>query len=118
MPAKYTPSAEEDELYGVRPPGDAAPPAAKAPGEDREPETTDEEINESQQSAIIDNKVLTGPDGKPPKAGDEIIVKVVKVYGNESEIVYGPPKKEPGAETDSMASAGPEIDALDEKDTY
>lgn len=124
--AKYTPSQEEQDLYTVKPPKDAAAPGgapdAAAPKEAKEAETTDQEIEESQHSAVVPNNVLMGPDGTPPKEGDEIVVKVVKVYGNESEIIYGPPKgaeKETNhmPESDMMAGANSEIEALDEKGT-
>lgn len=122
----YRPSAEEETLYGVKPPGEAgapgdAPPggpppeanAGKAGEQEHEPETTDEELSQSQQSALVPNKVLMGPDGQPPKEGDEIVMKVIKVYGDESEVAYAP-KPKPGAASDPLSSADTEIEAMDQ----
>lgn len=118
--AKYQPSSEEESLYGVSPPGEAPVPRGtpdQPAKEDKEPETTDEEIEQNQHSALVPNSVLTGPDGKAPKAGDEIVLKVVKVYGDEAEVAYAPAKK-PGASEGPMSSADEEIEAMDQKGTY
>ena len=121
---RYKPSPDEEQLYGpVKPPGAGAKPdAAMHPkegmetppkdGEEREPETTDEESASMENSAIVPNKVLMGPDGQMPKEGEEIVLKVVKNYGDESEVMYAP-KKEPGPEMGPMSSADGEIDAMD-----
>ena len=120
---KYRPTAEDEALYGsVKPPGAApggapppadpnAPPKAGEEGPPREPETTDEETAESENTAILPNKVLMSPGGEMPKEGDEIVLQVVRVYGDEAEVRYAP-KKEPGPDEGPMSSDG-EIDALD-----
>ena len=105
---------EDEQLYGgpVKPPGampaktDAMPPkeGMETPpeeGEEREPETTDQQTAMSEHSALLPNKVLMGPDGMEPQEGDEIVLKVVKNYGDESEVAYAP-KPKPGAEHGSM----------------
>ena len=122
---KYRPTADDEDLYGdVKPPGakpapapaNADPNAPPKPGETGEPkdaETTDEETAESKNSAVVSNKVLTGPDGEPLKEGDEITVQIVRNFGDESEIRYAP-KKTTGPEDGSMMSdANGEIDAMD-----
>lgn len=94
------------------PPADPnAPPKAGEEGPPREPETTDEETAESENTAILPNKVLMSPGGEMPKEGDEIVLQVVRVYGDEAEVRYAP-KKEPGPDEGPMSSDG-EIDALD-----
>ena len=126
---KYTPSQDEEELYGgVKPPGqdnvprgtDEAPPPTDGPpnpdakeGEPTEPQTTDEEMAESQNSAVVSNKVLVGPDGQAPKEGDEITLKVIKVYGDECEVAYATEPTGPGE--GPMSGVNTEIDAMDQK---
>jgi hypothetical protein len=125
---RYKPSPDEEALYSgpVKPPGGKAAPAVEPgapPGQETppgkppgEPKTTDEEIGQEQHSAVVDNKVLTGPDGQPPEEGAEIVVTVVKNFGEESEIRYAP-KVKPGAEESPLASVDSEIDAMDQKET-
>lgn len=64
------------------------------------PESVDEE-EAMNASALVDLKVLTGKHG-PPKEGDEIVVKVVKIHGDQAEISYAPekPDEEKGEEAD------------------
>lgn len=120
---KYTPSPDEEELYGsVKPPGagatadtpQASPadnPTEPSPEPESETETTDEETAESENTAIVPNKVLIGADGKPPKEGDEIVVQVVKVYGDEAEVRYAPAK--PSGSGYGAESTDSEIEAMD-----
>ena len=103
----------------VAPPGgEAAPPDESAVPKSGEgdKETVDEDSMMG-NSAIIPNKVLTGPDGTSPKEGDEIVLKVVKNFGDESEVVYAPAEKhEKGMhEGGMMSDANTEIEAMDEK---
>lgn len=110
---KYNPGEDDmDPMYGstepVRAPEDMG-------GE--EPESVDQEnAEEGQQTAIVSNKILS-PEGEPLKEGDEIVVKIVKNYGDESEIAYAPKE---GAESDEAqtsdkmgADTESEIAALD-----
>lgn len=99
-----------EEAYGQ---GPVAPPE-QAPEPAETPESVDEE-NAEQAEVVVANSVLTGPDGKPPKEGDEIVVKVVKNYGDESSIIYAPPKTE--TETQTESSPEEEIAALDTERT-
>lgn len=104
---KYQPTDEElDSGYSNSPP--VEPPEAE------EKESVDEENAEATE-VVVPNKVLMGPDGKEPKEGDEIVVKVVKNYGDESSIIYAPAK--PEGET-STPSVDEEIAALDTKKEY
>jgi hypothetical protein len=117
---KYRPSPEDEELYGgpVKPPGgkpDAAPaqdPPPKPGEEPREPETTDEEAAESMNSAVVSNKVLAGPDGKMPQEGEEVLVKIVKSYGDEVEICRVSDK--PTGPDEGPMSSDSELEAMDQ----
>ena len=95
-------------MYGdVKPP--AAAPASADPNtppkseEEGESTTTDEETAESENTAILPNKVLMAPGGEMPKEGDEIVLQVVKVYGDEAEVRYAP-KKPTGPDEGPMSS--------------
>lgn len=82
---KYDPSEDEmDESYRS-PSSDTSSEA--------EPQSEDEEMSTA-TTAVVPNKLLS-PDGSPIKEGDEIVVRIVKTYGDESEIEYAP--KESGA---------------------
>ena len=116
MPAKYHASDEDmDASY-------AGATAAKDPQTSQDAPKGDEQSvdqeNAMGDTAVISNKILS-PDGDPIKEGDEIVVKIVKNYGDESEIMYAP-KKEGGHE-DGMTSekmdeqTGSEIAAMDQK---
>ena len=51
-------------------------------------ESVDKENEESSEdTALVSNKILR-PDGEPLKAGEEVKVRIVKNYGDESEIAY------------------------------
>lgn len=69
----------DDSLYG-----DDMPKGGSKPDSVDEQESMD-------PSALVDLKVLTGKHG-PPKEGDEIVVKVVKIHGDQAEIAYAPEK--------------------------
>lgn len=89
-----------DSMYGSQ---DQAP--VKAP-------TESEHDDEGGATAVIDNKVLS-PDGEPLKEGDEIVVQVVKNYGDECEVKYAP-KKGGGSESEGE-DADAELDSMSEK---
>ena len=130
MPPRYKPTPDDESLYGsVKPPGAAlgakpsaaaavpppadpnAPPRPGETGEPKDAETTDEETAESQNSAIVSSKLLAGPDGKMPAEGEEILVKIVKSYGDEVEISRVSDK--PTGPGEGPMSSDGEIDALD-----
>lgn len=76
------------------------------------PEETDE-TETAANTAVVDNKVLMGADGRPPKEGDEIVVRVVKVYGDESEIEYAPAKGGEKPTPPSEMTANQEFDSME-----
>lgn len=95
----------------VTPPGEAA--ESEAPG-DKESSVDEQEAAEA--TAVIDNKILS-PDGEPLKEGDEVVLVVVKNFGDESEVKYAP--KEPASPTEApggdMAGAEAELDQMSAK---
>lgn len=108
---RYTPSDEEmDDTYA------GSAPVTK-PTEAEKP-SVDEENTES-STALVPNKILS-PDGEPLKEGEEIVVRVVRNHGDQSEIEYAPKEgaTEEPSETEGEMTPGneeAEIAALDEK---
>lgn len=103
-----------DESYGTAP---VTPPDESESSE--QPESMDEETDTA-TTTIVPNKILS-PEGEPLKTGDEIVVRVVKNYGDESEIEYAP--KEGASDTTEESSATestPEEDfsAMDKEGGY
>lgn len=92
-----------DETYG----GGAVKPDVKPPDEkpgNEPPESVDKQNEEAgAKTALISNKILS-PEGQPLKEGDEVVLKVVKNYGDESEVVYAPHK--PGEQEGESAGSG------------
>ncbi len=78
----------EDSLYSEDAP-------QKAP--EGKPDSVDEQESMN-PTALVDLKVLTGKHGSP-KEGDEIVVKVVKVHGDQAEVEYAPEKDDESAES-------------------
>jgi len=76
-------------------------------------------MNASEQTAVVSNKILS-PEGKPLNEGDEIVLQVVKNYGDECEVKYAPHKEGEeqgeGAEpsTDNMSAEGKDFAAMDQ----
>lgn len=102
-----------DDLHGeVKPPmmGESREPAAE-----ESKESVDEELAEG-TTAIVPMKVLMGKDGREPKEGDEIVLKVVALHGEEAEVAYAPEKSETKTRG-GMNSSDEELDALD-KESY
>lgn len=82
-------------------------------GQGQKSESVDQEREEDMaNTALVDNKVLA-PDGEPLKAGDEIVVQVVKVYGDQSEIKYGPKKGGAAGPGPGEEDTDREIESLD-----
>lgn len=78
------------------------------PKEGSKPESIDEEEAEHPAS-LVDIKVLTGKDGVKPKVGEERVVKIMAIHGDQAEIEYAPEKPDeeagetkPDAEPDEM----------------
>ena len=108
---KYAPVEDEmDESYGSKP-APVTPPGEGEEAPTEQKESVDEE-NAEAQTAVVSNKILS-PEGEPLKEGDEIVVKIVKNYGDESEIMYAPKKEGGGAETESTSDVASDFAAMD-----
>lgn len=93
---------EMDSLYA------SGEPADKGKGEN---ESIDQEEAES-ETAMVPNKILQGKSGEPLKEGDEVVLKIVKNFGDESEVAYSETK--PGEIGGGEgAGADEELDAMD-----
>lgn len=93
----------------------ASATAAEEPESPSPPESVDEE-NAGQDTAIVSNKILS-PDGEALNEGDEIVVRIVKNYGDESEIEYAPKEGSDESETteEPMSTAAKELTALSDE---
>ena len=69
-----------------------------APEKPDQTKSVDEE-EQTEPDALVDLKVLTGKHG-PPKEGDEIVVKVVSIHGDQAVIQYAPEKPSEDKEPD------------------
>lgn len=97
---------DEDSLYGSESVSDKHEAS----------ESVDQEEAEG-VTAVVPNKLLS-PEGEPLKEGDEIVVRVVKNYGDETEIEYAPKKgggEEAETETPKADDYGSELEAMDKK---
>jgi hypothetical protein len=95
-PAPEAPTDEMDSLY-----------AGSMEGGEQKP-TTDEQTTEDMGStAVVPIKVLQSAKGEPVKEGDEIMVVVKSVHGEEAVISYAPAKPE-GEEGGEGEEAGAE----------
>ncbi len=73
----------DDSLYG-----ESSKPMSKSKSP---PESIDEEEAEH-PTALLDLKILTGKDGVKPKVGEERVVKITAIHGDEAEVMYAPEK--------------------------
>lgn len=100
-----------DESYGSKT-GPVTPPETKEPGEEK-PSVDHENEEAGESTALISNKILS-PEGEPIKEGDEIVLQVVKNYGDESEVKYAPHKTgEEGEEEPETGSAAKDFAAME-----
>ena len=71
----------------------------------QKPDSKSQSVDEQEQmnpTTLVDLKVLTGKDGISPKVGEERVVKVTAIHGDQAEIEYAPEKPESeGSETES-----------------
>lgn len=107
----------DDELYGSSKPMGGEMDGEKAEGAEGEAsESVDrEEAEGAENSAVVSNKILS-PDGEPLKEGDEVVLQVVKNYGDESEVKYAPKKPEtPAGEEAGPADYESDLTAMSEK---
>ena len=58
----------------------------------------EEEAEAMETSAMVPLKMVTPHDGKGVKVGDEIMVRVKAIHGDQAEIVYATDKHEEGEE--------------------
>lgn len=71
-------------------------------GEDESREPVDQEIQEDASNiALVPLNVLQGPKGHEVKEGDEIVVQVVAIHGDEAEVKYAPERGGGGSETET-----------------
>jgi hypothetical protein len=68
-----------------------APVKAPEKADGEKPSIDQENEDSGESTALISNKILS-PEGEPIKPGDEIVLQVVKNYGDESEVKYAPHK--------------------------
>lgn len=90
-----------------------------APGEEAAPAAAGDKGSVDQQNAMSDTalvptKVLS-PEGKPLNPGDEIVLRVVRVHGEDAEVEYATKEEGPEAGETSPDNTEAEIAALDEK---
>jgi hypothetical protein len=89
----------DSSLYGEDAPAPDAPESEDKP-QDGKPDSVDEQ-EAMDPTSLVDLKVLTGKHGAP-KEGDEIVVKVVKIHGDQAEIEYAPEKEGEGDKEPDM----------------
>lgn len=68
--------------------------------EEPTPSVDQENAEAGEETAVVSNKLLS-PAGSPLKEGDEIVVRVVKNYGDESEIALVSKGEDDETETES-----------------
>ena len=84
----------------------------ETPPEDKPKAESVDEQEAMDPTSLVDLKVLTGKHGAP-KEGDEIVVKVVKIHGDQAEIEYAPEKASETKEDDS--GEDPELASMNSK---
>lgn len=89
--------------------GDTPKPQTKA----EEPQSVDEQ-EAMEPTSLVDLKVLTGKHGSP-KEGDEIVVKVVKIHGDQAEIEYAPEKPDDSETPEGDSGEDPDMASLNSK---
>lgn len=93
--------------------------AAGEPSKGKPESIDEEEAEDMAETAVVPIKVLQGAKAEPVKVGDEIVVKVTSVQGDQAQIKYAPEK--PGAdegggeggEAGGEQTPDEEIEALD-----
>lgn len=101
-------AADMDSLYG------GGTPAGETPSEEGR-ESVDQEEAEQANTAVVPLKVLMGKSTEPLKKGDEVVLKIVEVYGDEAEVEYSETKPSEIGEGEGYGkSADQEIDEMDQ----
>lgn len=94
----------DDSLYAS---GENEPAASK------DTETVDQEEAQNDATALVPMKILQGKHPDPVKEGDEVVLKVVAVHGDEAEVAYSETK--PGSIGEGEGkSANEEIDEMNQ----
>ena len=105
-PVPEAPTDEMDDLYAG---------SMEEGGKGHQESIDDHEREEMSASAVVPLRVLQSEDREPVKEGDEIVVKVRAVHGDEATIYYAP--KKPGGEKggggEEEMSPDQEIEKLD-----
>lgn len=70
-----------------------------------------EEAEQMETSAVVPVKLLQGEGGEPVKEGDEIVVKVKALHGDEATIIYAPKEGKP-TETGEEESGEKDLESL------
>lgn len=101
--------AENDEMDGLYGDGEdkGAPPAS----------IDQQEQEQMQETALVPIKLLDPHDGKGIKVGDEIMVKVTALHGDEAEIAYATGKGGEGDEGEEGKKGGEEMSSDEEIDS-
>lgn len=99
------PEDEMDSMYG------------KSPAAADKPKTVDEqEAEEMTKKAVVPLKVLMGEGGEPLKEGDEVVIKITGINGQDAEIEYSKTKpSEIGKSAEPSEEMSPE-DELSQMD--
>lgn len=98
---------EMDSLYAS---GEGDSPAPK------ETKTVDQEEATDDATALVPLKILQAGPSDQVKVGDERVLKVVAVHGDEAEVSYS---KTPASEIGKEGqSADEELDAMDKEGSY
>ena len=74
-----------------------------------------EEAEEMQTTAVVPVKLLQGEGGEPLKVGDEVVVKVQELHGDEATIIYAP-KEETPAEPMAEGTGEKDLESLNSGD--
>lgn len=86
-----------------------------SPKEEAKESVDQENQEEMSHTALVPMKVLQGESPEPIKEGEEVVLKVVKVHGDEAEVEYSSTKPSAIPEGDDY---GKEIDNMDTESSY
>jgi hypothetical protein len=78
----------------------------EAPEEGKGKSVDEEEAEDMETSALVPLKLVTPQDGKGLKVGDEVVVRIKAIHGDQAEIVYatGEGHEEDHGEHEDMGS--------------
>lgn len=87
-----------------------------SPKEEAKESVDQENQEEMSHTALVPMKVLQGESSEPVKEGEEVVLKVVKVHGDEAEVVYSSTK--PSEIPEGGEDYGKELDKMDTEENY